>query len=241
MTPHQLLESGRLNDALKALTAEVRDNPTDTKKRTFLFELLSFIGEYDRAEKHLEVLAQTSQAASMGTLLYRAVLHAERLRHDMFWKKEFPVTTDNEGGESTLSVVVNGKTYQSFADSDPRIDSRLELFAAGGYLWIPFQHIESIEIGPPKRLRDLLWATAIVRTGPAFKMRELGEVLLPVLSPFSWKHADDAVRLGRSTVWENNESGEAIPFGQKMYLADDEELPILELRTLQFTPSSAPA
>jgi len=72
-------------------------------------------------------------------------------------------------------------------------------------------------------------------------MRELGEVLLPVLSPFSWKHADDAVRLGRSTVWENNESGEAIPFGQKMYLADDEELPILELRTLQFTPSSAPA
>ena len=87
MTPRQLLDSGRLRDALQALTGEVRDNPGDSKRRTFLFELLCFAGEFDRAEKHLDVLARESQSASLGTLLYRTALHAERLRAEKFAKK----------------------------------------------------------------------------------------------------------------------------------------------------------
>jgi len=58
MNPKELYQAGRLNDAIKALSAELRDNPTDTKRRTFLFEMLCFAGEYDRADKQLEVLAE---------------------------------------------------------------------------------------------------------------------------------------------------------------------------------------
>ena len=94
--------------------------------------------------------------------------------------------------------------------------------------------MESIEIPPPKRLRDTIWTPALVRTGPAFKMTELGEVLLPVLCPFSFRHADDNVRLGRLTVWEEAEDA-AVPFGQKMFLMDDEEIPFLEVRKIEFT------
>ena len=235
MTPRQLLDSGNLNGALKALTAEVRDNPTDTTRRTFLFELLCFAGEYDRADKHLEVLSGENQAASLGSLLYRAALHAERLRHDTFAKKAFSAL------ESSISRpqagTLNGTPFQTFADADARIGARLELFAAGSYLWIPFEHIESVEMTPPRRLRDLLWAPAVVRTGPAFTVQELGEVFIPVLYPFSSKHADDAVRLGRATVWESNEDGDAVPFGQKLFLADDEEISLLEIRSLKFNPS----
>jgi len=43
---------------MPALLAELRDNPTDARRRTFLFELLCFAGEYERADKQLEVLAQ---------------------------------------------------------------------------------------------------------------------------------------------------------------------------------------
>ncbi len=93
----------------------------------------------------------------------------------------------------------------------------------GSYLWIPFQHIESNEIQPPTRLRDIMWATALVRTGPAFKAMELGVVLLPALCPFSFQHPDDNVRLGRATVWEESD-GEVVPFGQKVFLADDEDI-----------------
>jgi type VI secretion system protein ImpE len=41
------------------------------------------------------------------------------------------------------------------------------------------------------------------------------------------------VRLGRSTVWEEEADGEALPFGQKMLLVDGEEFPLLEVRTLE--------
>jgi type VI secretion system protein ImpE len=241
MTPRQLLDCGKLNDALRALTTEVRDNPSDVKRRTFLFELLCFAGEFDRAEKHLDVLAQENQSASLGTLLYRTALHAERLRTDLFTKKEYPMNSGEMETEKPRSGTLNGTQFQAFVDADSRIGSRLEVFAAGSYMWIPFEHIESISIPAPRRLRDLLWAPAIVRTGPAFRERELGELFLPVLSPFSWKHPDDAVRLGRATVWETEESGEAVPFGQKVFLVDDEELPILELRSLQFTAPSGAA
>ena len=73
-----------------------------------------------------------------------------------------------------------------------------------------------------------------MRTGPAFQGRELGEVLLPALTPLAFQHADDAVRLGRMTVWEEVEDGDAVPAGQKMFLVDDEEFPLLELRQLEF-------
>ncbi len=53
---------------------------------------------------------------------------------------------------------------------------------------------------PPKRLRDLLWAPVLVHTGPQLEDKELGEVLMPALSPFLVpRHADDAVRLGHAT------------------------------------------
>jgi type VI secretion system protein ImpE len=85
----------------------------------------------------------------------------------------------------------------------------------------------------PKRLRDLLWAPAVLRTGPEFHGFNLGPVLLPVLSPFSWRHSDPQVRLGRLSVWEESEAGEH-PFGQKMWLVDGEEVPLLDLRNLEF-------
>ena len=78
-----------MSDALKALAAEVRDNPTDARRRTFLFELLCFAGEYDRADKQLEVLGQAGPESELGVLLYRSALYAERQRQDLFSRGEF--------------------------------------------------------------------------------------------------------------------------------------------------------
>ena len=111
---------------------------------------------------------------------------------------------------------------------------RLELFAAGAYLWIPFEHIEAIEIQKPSRLRDLLWVPALVRTGPSFRGTELGEVLLPVLSPFSYKHPDDNVRLGRATEWQEVD-GLQVPVGQRMFSVDEDEVSLLDSRLIEFT------
>ena len=232
MTAKQLYQAGQLTEAIRALNAEVRDNPTDVQRRTFLFELLCFAGEYDRAEKQLDVLAQGGKQAELGAVLYHSALHGVRVRQDLFDKKDFPAS----GGEDAdYSGTINGKPFQWIADADPRIGPRLELFAAGAYLWIGFEHIESIELEAPKRLRDLLWAPALVRTGPSFKERELGEVLIPVLYAGTQKSSDDQVRLGRSTSWVEQDGGEPIPLGQKCFLVDGEEFPLLEVRKVEFT------
>ena len=235
MTAKELYRAGNLNGAIQALSQELRNNPTDLKQRTFLFELLCFAGDYDRAEKHLAVLSEANAEAATGALLYRAALAAERSRNDLFEKKDYPRTP-----APTRPGTLNGKPFEELEDADERVGARLEIYAAGQLMWIPFEHLASVEIAPPKRLRDLLWAPALVRTGPSFRGAELGEVLIPALAPFSFRHADDAVRLGRSTVWEEQADGQVAPFGQKMLLVDGEEIPILEVRRIEIT-AAAPA
>jgi type VI secretion system protein ImpE len=239
MTAGQLFKAGKLDQAVQALSAELRDNPTDVQRRTFLFELLCFAGAYDRAEKHLELLAEANKDARLGALLYQAAMAADRTRSEMFEKRQFPLSST--GDPAPIAGTINGKRFESIEDADPRIGPKLEIYAAGQYMWLPLEHIASIEMQPPTRLRDLLWAPALVRTGPGFKGTELGEVLLPVLTPLAYRHADDEVRLGRVTVWEEVEDGLAAPAGQRMILADDEEIPILELRRLEIdAPQAAP-
>jgi len=239
MTPKELYQAGRLSAAIQALGAELRDNPADVRRRTFLFELLCFAGEYDRAEKHLDVLAQQGPDSATGALMYRGALNGERMRQDLFIRKEFPATDAGGPAQMPLRGSLNGKAFESLEDADPRIGSRLEIFAAGQYMWLPLAHIASIEVSPPKRLRDLLWMPALVRTGPAFKGTDLGEVLVPAISPLSFRHADEAVKLGRSTVWEEQENGDVVPFGQKTLLVDGEDLAMLELRQLEIAAPEA--
>src|SRR5438876_8893464 len=118
MNAKELFKAGKLNEAVQALNAEVRDNPTDAQRRTFLFELLCFQGEFDRAEKHLNVLAGANREAEMGAVLYFSVLHAERTRQELFAKRDFPSVAaagPERGG------TVDGRAFESLEDADPRI------------------------------------------------------------------------------------------------------------------------
>lgn len=237
MKAKELFEAGKVREAERELTSYLRDHPMDVAQRTFLFELLCFSGNYDRAEKQLSVLAQGNADRELGAVLYYAALHAEKTRHQLFEKQEFPKDRPADSSGGTL----NGKPFQSLRDADPDIGPRLEVFAAGAYLWIPFEHIASLEMEPPRRLRDTLWSPAMVRTGPSFKGTDLGEVLIPAIYPFSWKHPDENVWLGRVTDWAADDEGNQYPSGQKILLLDGEEIPFLEVRSLEFAQSAAPA
>ncbi|MGD0908267.1 MAG: type VI secretion system accessory protein TagJ [Candidatus Acidiferrales bacterium] len=236
MKPIEAFKAGKLDEAIAALGDELRRNPADSKSRTFLFELLCFSGDYDRAEKHLAVLAQSGSQSDLGALLYRGALNAMKTRLEMFRDGNLPKAASQSESPAVTAGTLNGVPFETLVDADPRIGANLEVFAAGSYMIIPFSLLSSVEITPPRRLRDLLWIPAVIRTTRAFQDRELGETLLPALTPFSAKHASDAVRLGRETVWEENETGELCPVGQKMLLVDGEEMPILEVRKIEFAP-----
>jgi type VI secretion system protein ImpE len=239
MVARQLFEAGKVTEAIQALGAYLRDHPTDVKQRTFLFELLCFAGQYDRAGKQLSVLAQGSKETELGAILYYSALHAEKTRQDLFQKQEFP--KHDQGDESAFSGTLNGKPFQSISDADPDIGPRLELYAAGAYMWLPFRHLASVRMEPPKQLRDMLWAPAFVTAGPSFKEADLGEVLIPVIYPFSWKHPDESVWLGRLTAWGEDDQGTQYPSGQKIFIVDGEEIPLLEIRSLEFNVDQAAA
>jgi type VI secretion system protein ImpE len=228
---HEAFRAGRLQEAVQALGDELRGSPGDAQRRTFLFELLCFAGQYDRAERQLDVLGAASKEAGLGAMLYKGALHAERTRAGLFAGGALP-----DGPARAVTGTLNGRPFTSLEDADPRIGPRLELFAAGGYLWLPLEHVARVRLEPPRRLRDTLWATAAVTTGPSFRGRELGEVLLPVLAPGTAQAGDDRVRLGRMTDWAALPDGREAPIGQKLWLVDGEEVPLLEVRDLVITP-----
>ena len=223
-----LYKAGQLGPAIEALGTELRKQPGDIKRRTFLFELLCFAGAYDRAEKQLDVLAGANKDALAGAMLYRAALHGQRTREELFASGQLPIP---EGVGVPPGGMVNGQAFTSFTDEDERIGAHLEVFIAGSYTWVPFRYIERVEIAPPKRLRDLLWATAILTTTADFRLQDLGEVLIPVLAPGSAASPDDLVRLGRTTIFDEEQGR---PLGQKIFLADGVEYPLLTVRELSF-------
>jgi len=228
-----LLKAGKLTDAIQAVIQTVRDHPTDDKARTFLFELLCFVGEYDRAEKHLDALLENKTETLHGSLLYKAALHAQRTRENFYANREYKNTSASTA--PAVSATINGKQYASVRDADPRIGARLEVFAGGSFMWVPFQHLERVEIEKPRRLRDLLWAPARVVSAATFT-EDLGDVLLPAVTAEATRDESEAVKLGRETYFGVDEDGLEIPVGQKLLLADDEEIPLLEVRELVFVP-----
>jgi type VI secretion system protein ImpE len=229
--------AGQLGPAIEALGTELRMQPGDIRRRTFLFELLCFAGAYDRAEKQLDVLAETNKEALAGSMLYRAALHAQRMREDLFLRGQLP---ERKPEDDPISGSLNGTTFTALEDEDSRIGRNLEVFIAGSYTLIPFRYIQQVKMEPPKRLRDLLWVRAILTTTSDFRLQDLGEVLLPALSPGSSASDNDLVRLGRTTVWQNADGEkDASPLGQKNFLVDGEVCPFLSLRDLTFAHAAS--
>ncbi|WP_158792818.1 type VI secretion system accessory protein TagJ [Granulicella sp. L60] len=237
MNSVDLYKAGQLGPAIEALGTELRMQPGDIRRRTFLFELLCFTGAYTRAEKQLDVLAESNKGALAGSMLYKAALHAQRMREDLFLNGQLSARKPED---ASISGSVNETTFTAIEDEDSRIGKNLEVFLAGSYTLIPFRYIQRVKMMSPKRLRDLLWARATLTTTSDFRLQDLGEVLLPVLCPGSSASDDDLVRLGRATMWQNADGeSEGVPIGQKNFLVDGVAYPFLSIRELTFAHTAS--
>jgi len=229
MNAEQLYKEGRLAEAIASASALLRDDPANERLRTFLVELLCFAGDYERADKHLELLGGKTRDRQMGAFHLRAALQTAITREEMFEKNELPP----EQAAVPVSGKLNGNPFSTLTDADSRIGARLEVFASGNYMMLPFSGVSVLSVHEPRRVRDLLWAPAVVSMNSTMGGgRDLGDVLLPVIAPQSRGHSDDLVRLGRVSVWESDGTTEYL-FGQKLLLVDGEEFPLLEVRSLE--------
>jgi type VI secretion system protein ImpE len=255
-----LVESGNLSGAIEAALAYVKANPTDYSARIFLFELSCFAGDWDRAGRQLDVIGHQDTTAMVGSLIYRQCAEAERKRADHFAKGSKPeflatppdyvyglLTANNrlrEGNAAEAREIldkveeqrpafacrVNGRDVADLRDYNELTSSVLEVIIKDSYVWVPFEQIERVEFFERKSLRDNFWLQARLETTNGTN----GEVFVPALYNGSWKADDENVRLGRLTDWRD--AGEEIYVGEgtKLFAADGEHIPILDISTIEF-------
>jgi type VI secretion system protein ImpE len=261
MSASELFKTAKLQDALDAQVQEVKSDPADQAKRLFLFELLAFSGEIDRARRQIDALHFDELELEAAVIAYRKLLEAEQFRRRVIKEgvapqsfREFPehvhlrlqaigCLRENQPAEAAemlnragslqpdLKGQMNDLAFEEFRNCDDLFSGVLEVMAHGNYYWVPFEHIDALAMKAPQFPRDLLWIPANL----ALRDGAAGDVFLPSLYPGSHEHAEDAVRLGRRTDWKALPNGPTLGSGLHTFLVGDNDHGILDFRTLQFS------
>jgi type VI secretion system protein ImpE len=266
MDAKQLFDSGHLQAAISQLTADVKASPRDLRNRIFLFELLCFTGDWQRAERQLDAVAQVSGDATveLGIEVYRGILRAEASRRQLFqgesrqpkFLSEPPPYTalhlkalteiieqhfdqaetslkESSALRKNLQGQIDDTHFDDFKDGDDLIAPFLEVIVRADYLWLALEDIVRLEIPPPRTLRDLLWIPGKVE----LREQQTIDVFIPVQYYGSSDHAENPVKLGRMTVWENVGEETNLGKGQRTFLIDGDERSLLEIRKAEFVSS----
>ena len=258
----QLFDEGNLTGAIAAVTEEVKAKATDVKRRTFLFELLCFAGDLERAGRQLDVIAQQDAMAEPAVQVYRNVLHAENLRRRLFSDGLAPeflldppdyarlhleainrlrekngaeakgLLDRSEASRPVLRGQIDGSAFEGFRDCDDALAPFLELIVLRDYVWVPFEQIREIDVPAPERPRDLLWAPARLQLTSGEERRGY----VPVIYCGTHREADEKLKLGRLTDWQSDADGPILGRGQRLFLAGEEGRSFLEIRHLEFQP-----
>ena len=77
-------KDGRLLDAREQLIEEVKSSPADIDKRTFLFQVLVFCGELNKAERHLDIIVAQDPDRETGVQVFKNLLSWENERMENF-------------------------------------------------------------------------------------------------------------------------------------------------------------
>jgi type VI secretion system protein ImpE len=261
MDAKDLIRAGKLADARTLLVAEVKAAPADAGRRTLLFQVLCFLGEWDKAGRHLDTLAAQDLKSEVGAQVYRNLIHAERAREEVFTSNMRPSfmpstppyaeafflvwdllaqgrTEEAEAAHASIfkglplpSGTLNSNPFTGFRDTDSFIAPFLESFVHDRYVWLPITAVREITIAPPKTLFDTIWLSCHLTTWEGLAMN----CYLPVLYPLSHRHEDDRVRLGRMTDWKSAGGSFVRAMGQHVFEVGEEDVNMLEIRELMFS------
>ena len=264
MTAEEFLRSGQLDDALAAVRGAVKKSPTDAKPRIFLFQLLSVLGQWDKALTQLQVLRDMDADSMLLAEIFTPVLHCEALRAEVFAGRRSPLIFGEpeewmgwlvqanqlvaEGKFTAASELrarafeaapavagkINEQPFEWIADADSRLGPLLEVIMEGKYYWVPFHRIQSVKVEGPTDLRDFVWTAA------QFTWSNGGNTpgFIPTRYAGSESSAESSLRLARKTEWAQKDEDLYVGLGQRLLATNETEYPLLELRHLEF---AAPA
>jgi type VI secretion system protein ImpE len=259
MNAGELFKAGKLQAAVDAQLQEVKRHPADQAKRLFLFELLVFSGDLDRARRQIDAVTYGEAERDTVVAGYRRLLDAEQDRRKLFqdgkkpqflgpqpehvqWRLEAINCLRGNQQKEALELLnranaavapqvgmLNATPFTSLRDADDLFAHVLEVMAKGVYSWVPLEVIDSLALNPPRQPRDLIWFPARLD----LRDGQSGEVFLPVLYPGTYEQPDEQLKLGRLTDWKSAEGGPVLGVGLRTFVAEGHAVPLLDWRELQ--------
>lgn len=186
----QLLAQGDLSAALMSLQQQVRKQPGDARLRTFLFQLLAVLQQWERAAGQLKVCGDLDASTLAMVNTYREALQCEVVRQAVMTGQATPMVFGEPApwmgmliealavearGDGVAAAALrtqaleaapatagtlNGEPFDWIADADSRLGPVLEVVLRGRYGWLPLSQVSRVVVEAPTDLRDLVWMPA---------------------------------------------------------------------------------
>jgi type VI secretion system protein ImpE len=253
------VRDGDLGAALGHLQEQVRKDPSNADLRVFLFQLLSVMGQWERAHTQLNVAADLDARTLAMAQMYREAIRCEMLRADVFAGRKSPLVfgepeawialliesllAGTSAGERAQALrdrafeeapasagTLDGQPFEWIADADMRLGPVCEAVMNGRYYWVPFSRISRIDLDAPADLRDMVWMPA------HFAFTNGGESVgvIPTRYPGSESSDDPQIALARKTAWTEVQPEVFLGVGQRVLATDAGEHALMDVRSIQF-------
>ena len=254
----EALRAGDPDQALAQLQNAIRSEPANASLRTFLFQLLSVLGNWERAANQLEVVGELDAGALPMVQMYREALRCEVVRGKVMAGSTAPLLfghpedwiailieallSDGQGRTAdgaklrekafdlapATAGTINGQPFEWIADADMRLGPVCEAVINGRYYWLPYARLNRIVLEAPEDLRDFVWMPA------HFEFANGGEMvgIIPTRYPGSESDPDPLIRLARKTDWLEVGNDVYHGRGQRVLTTNEGDFPLLEVREI---------
>jgi|SRR5690554_2168091 len=260
-------KSVSLAEQLCNVKEQIRTTPSNVSLRVYLSQLLMVTGQWARALQQLQTAAQLEAKVIPMAQTYRELIQAEIFREEVFSGNKIPMTFGDDSGAIDLQIqsllqrsqgnhisadglqnkaydqaltkpsYINNQATQWLADADSRLGPTCEVFINGGYYWLPFAKIQTLELEAPQDLRDLVWTPAkITLLDDTQKL-----AFLPSRYPFSYQCDNDKLALSALTEWQQLSPQAWAGTGQKTLVSEQQEYPLLTVTSVSESATSSVA
>jgi type VI secretion system protein ImpE len=261
MTAAELFREGKLNEAVEAAIAAVKQKPTDLDARYTLAQMLCFAGDLERADTHLDAIASQDKDRLIVIGMIRHLTRAEQWRRQFFEEGRVPeviaeptptmrlhleTAVSLRGGDATKAVELirqadeqrapiagtcDGTAFDDIRDLDDLLGPICEVLTSNGKYF--WIPWERID---RIEMRPVETPFDLLWRPTHMEVRggPDGEVFIPVLYVGSHKETDTALRMGRGTDWRGEDQALVRGIGQRMLLVGEEDKSLLDINTIEF-------